>query len=160
MSATIVVEDGTEVSGANSYVTTAELATYADERGVTITGTAADLLIQAMDYLEQQNFKGVKNTSTQALQWPRYNVYIDSYYVTSTTIPQLLKDAECEIALAIDAGNNPLATIDRVARKEKVGPIEVEYAAGASDSVYIKAAEWKLRKLLAGGRFTMFTVRA
>jgi hypothetical protein len=83
---TIVVEDGSIVASANSYVSAADLSTYATDRGITINGTAAVLLIQAMDYLEQQDFQGYKYTDDQALQWPRGDVYIDGYYVSVSTI--------------------------------------------------------------------------
>ena len=75
--ATIVVEDGTGLASSNSYVSEADFATYAADRGVTITGTSAVLLIQAMDSIEEENFKGNKYTDAQALQWPRDGVYID-----------------------------------------------------------------------------------
>lgn len=147
--ATIVVEDGTGKTNSNSYVSEADFGAYATDRGITVSGTAAVLLIQAMDYIEQQPYKGIKGTDEQALQWPRYGVYVDSYYVGETVIPQLLKDALCEVALGIDAGNNPLASVDRTTKREKVGDIEVEYMDGARDQVYLAAAENKLRKLVS-----------
>ena len=52
--ATIVVETGAGLTNSNSYVSESDLATYAADRGVTISGTAAVLLIQAMDYLESK----------------------------------------------------------------------------------------------------------
>ena len=46
--ATIVVEDGTGTNAAaNSYVTEAELTTYAADRGVTLTAATDVLLIKA-----------------------------------------------------------------------------------------------------------------
>ena len=150
--ATIVVEDGTIVAGANSYVSAADLSTYATDRGITIAGTAAVLLIQAMDYIEQLPFQGMKYTSGQALQWPRGGVYIDGYYVDTETIPQLLIDAVCEVALAIDADNNPLDVIERQVASESVGPISVTYVTGAYDQTYLTAVQNKLSKLLIGGR--------
>ena len=151
MSATIVVEDGTGKANSNSYISAADLTTYATDRGVTIAGTSEDLIIQAMDYIEQQPFKGVKGTDAQALQWPRYNVVIDNYYVSTSTIPQLLIDALAEVAIGIDGGNNPLANEDRATKKEKVDVIEVEYMDGARNKTYLAAAEAKLSKLLAAG---------
>lgn len=147
--ATIVVEDGTGKTNSNSYISAADFETYATDRGVTVSGNSVVLLIQAMDYIEQQPFKGVKGSNEQSLQWPRYDVYIDSYYVSSTTIPQLLKDALCEVALGIDAGNNPLSSVERSTKREKVGDIEVEYMSGSRDQVYLKAAEYKLKKLMS-----------
>lgn len=149
--ATIVVEDGSEVTGANSYISEAGLTTYATDRGVTISGTTAVLLIQAMDYLEQQLFQGEKVTDTQALQWPRNGVWIDGYSVDNDEIPQLLKDTLCEIALGIDAGNNPLATVERQTSKETVGPISVEYEKGTYELPHLTAVENKLKKLLYRG---------
>jgi hypothetical protein len=149
--ATIVVEDGTGKTNSNSYVSEADFSTYATDRGVTIAGTAAVLLIQAMDYIESQMYKGYKYTEAQALQWPRGNVTIDGYYVAVTTIPQLLIDAQCEVAIGIDGGTNPLANATRSTKSEKVGDIAVEYMDGARDSTYLAAAESKLSKLLSGG---------
>lgn len=151
MTATIVVEDGTGKTDSNSYVSTADLDTYATDRGVTITGTKEDLLIQAMDYLEQQPFQGVKGTEEQALQWPRWGVIIDGYSVDTDEIPQLLIDALCENAIGIDGGNNPLADESRATKREKVGEIEVEYMDGARNKTYLAAAEAKLTKLLKTG---------
>lgn len=149
--ATIVVEDGTGKTDANSYVSEAELSTYATDRGVTISGAASVLLIQAMDYIEQQPFQGEKHTETQALQWPRAWVVIDGFAVNSDEIPQLLKDCVCEAAIAIDGGTNPLANESRATKMEKVGDIAVEYTDTARNVTYLKALETKLTKLLRKG---------
>ena len=146
--ATIVVETGAGLTNSNSYVSEADLATYAGDRGVTLTGTAAVLLIQAMDYLESKNFNGTKSNIDQALQWPRYGVELDAYLVLSDAIPQLLKESEMEIAIAIDGGVNPLANQGRETTKEKVGDLEVEYSASSRPSTYLTAAETKVAKLV------------
>lgn len=144
----IVIEDGTGKENANSYASEAQLSAYASDRGITITGTNAELLILAMDYIESQEFKGNKASKAQALQWPRTNVIIDTYAINSNEIPQLLLDAQMEAALAIDGGNNPLANVDRATKKEKLGELEVEYMDGASESVLIRKIRAKLNKLL------------
>jgi hypothetical protein len=148
--AVIVVETGSGSSTANSYVSAVDLATYATDRGVTLTGTAAVLLIQAMDYLESQVFIGDKNTQAQALQWPRSNAYIDNFYQASDAIPRLLIDALCELCIAIDGGTNPLANQGRETRREKIGEIEIEYAPGSRAETYLTAAHSKLNKLTKG----------
>jgi hypothetical protein len=147
----IVVEDGTGLANSNSYISEAELTTYATDRGITLVGTASANLLLSMDYIEQQPFKGYKYTDEQALQWPRGNVWIDGYEVDTDEIPQLLRDAQAEFAIAIDAGNNPLATESRATKKEKVGDLEVEYMDGARNSTYVAAGESKLTKLLTSG---------
>jgi hypothetical protein len=146
--ATIIVETGAGLTNSNSYVSESDLATYASDRGVTITGTAAVLIIQAMDYLESRQFLGTKSDIDQALQWPRFGVEVDAYYVDSDEIPTLLKQAEMEICIAIDGGVDPLANLSRETKREKVGDLEVEYAVGARPDTYLTAAEAKLRKLL------------
>lgn len=145
---TITVEDGTGLTNSNSYASEAELTAYATARGVTIAGTEAILLIQAMDYIESQDFKGDKYSSTQALQWPRINVVVDSYYLDRDTLPVLLREAQMEVALSIDGGTNPMSNVGRATKMEKVDVIEVEYMDNAAESVYLMAAETKLKKLV------------
>jgi len=146
--ATIVVETGTGSATSNCYVSEADLTTYATDRGITITGDNAELLIQAMDYIESLEYRGWKYTEAQALQWPRSAVYVDGYIVDSDEIPRLLVDALCEVALGIDGGVNPLASEDRMTLSEKVGDLAVTYSPGSRNYTYLKAAHTKLRKLL------------
>lgn len=149
----LIIEDGTIVANANSYVTAANLDTYLSDRGLSITAsTTADkeeLLIRAMDYLELQRFLGVKFTRDQALQWPRVSVVIDGYLVDSDTIPELLKEAQMETTITIDGGNDPLELRERLKRRTQVGSVSVEYESG-SDKVLRKVNN-KLRKLIKAG---------
>jgi hypothetical protein len=147
----IVVEDGTIVTGANSYVTEAELTAYATARAYTLVSTAAVLIIKAMDYIEGQSFIGIKSTEDQPLAWPRNYVYIDGYAVDSDEIPQELKNAEMATALAIDAGNSPMAVISPQKEKAKVGPVEVTYKNGGVSNPIDPAVSNALKKLVLGG---------
>ena len=148
--ATITVETGTGSASSNSYISESDFETYASDRGVTLTGVSAELLIKAMDYIESINFKGYKYTDAQALQWPRGSVYVDGYSVLVTGIPTLLKDALCEVAIGVDTDADPLGNEDRQTKKEKVGDIEVEYMDGSRNYTYLKAAHCKLTKLMSG----------
>lgn len=148
--ATIVIEDGTAKTNSNSYVTEAEVTTYASDRGITLTATEAVLIIKAMDYLETLSFIGYKKTEDQALQWPRDQVYIDNFYIESDTIPQELKNAQLALCMSIDAGVDPASDLERTTKREKVGDIEVEYRdTSASRELATKANYW-LRKLVKG----------
>lgn len=147
----IIVEDGTNVTGANSYVSTADLTEFATARGITLTDDPEQLLIQAMDYIETQQYQGTKLLFTQGLQWPRVNVWIDGWYNNANNIPKELKNGEMETAIAIDQGTAPDADVTRYAIREKVGELEVEYAANApANTINKKINNW-LYKLLAGG---------
>lgn len=153
----LVIEDGSVVANANSYVTTAELDTFLANRGKFLegdNGTSEQVLLLAMDYIETQSFLGVKGSKDQALQWPRTGVLIDGYSVDSDEIPNDLKLAQMEVAIAIDSGNNPLSTLDRETKREKVGDIEVEYSDGAKDSVELRAVNSRLSKLVISGAGT------
>lgn len=146
----IVVEDGSIVTGANSYVSEAELTTYATARGVTLTGNTEELLIRSMDYIEGLDFKGVKFTQDQPLVWPRVNVVVDTYLVSADAIPLLLQEGQIETAMAIDNGEDQLADIPRTKIKSTVGPISVTYSEGSTTNLVRKVSN-KLAKLLASG---------
>lgn len=147
----VIVETGAGLSNATSYVSEAELLAYATARGKTLSTDRSVLLIQAMDYIDEQDFIGEKFTETQALQWPRYNAWLDNYLIGPDTIPQLLKDCLCEAAIAVDAGNSPLATIEREVKRETVDVLTIEYMDSAGAVPYNRALETKLRRLIKGG---------
>jgi len=156
-----IVEDGTIVSNANSYVSDANFATYASDHGITVTGVAAQLLLRAAIYVEQLQFIGAKKTKAQTMQWPRTSVNIDGFAIDSDEIPQLLVDLQCEVALAVDGGDDPLATVARAVKKEKVDVIEVEYSDSAAPFAYnlkIKALERKLTGTSGGMSFKVSRV--
>ena len=146
--ATIVVETGTGSATANSYVSEAELTTYAEDRGITVTGTKSELLIRAMDYIESKDFLGTKATGTQALLFPRLGILLNNYALSSSAIPQLLKEAQMETAIAVGDGVDPLNNQARETIKEKVGSLEVEYAPHARAVTLLKAVDTKLAKLI------------
>lgn len=148
---TLIVEDGTIVANSNSYISTANFTTYATARGYTLVLGAETLLVQAMDYLESLKFIGYKRTKEQTLQWPRSFAKIDSWWVDPLTIPQLLIDAQCEIAMAIDAGESPVLTISPKTQRIKAGSVEIDYALGSTSNPINRKISTKLHKLIVGG---------
>jgi hypothetical protein len=157
--ATIIVEDGSNVSGANSYITEAELATYAADRGITLVGDPNQLIVLSMDYIESLKYKGVKFSEEQPLQWPRYNVIVDGYYVDSDEIPKELVQGQLATAIAIDQGNGPLNVIERTTKREKVDVLEIEYSDSSTSKSIDPNISNSLQKLLkAGSGGTSYTV--
>ena len=135
MAITIIVEDGTQVANANSFVSVADARIYAVNRGVALPSSddeLAAMLIKAVDYLEAQaeSFQGERVSETQDLQWPRTEVYIYGALVPSNVIPKSLISAQVQLAMAINAGLDlqPNITPETYVIKEKVGPIETVYA--------------------------------
>lgn len=164
---TLIVEDGSIVENANSYVTVAEYTSWANARfganrdgGSSCDADVEALIFRAMDYFESQNFQGDKKQSDQPLQWPRNNVYIDGYYQSSESIPKEVKQSIYELAYAEEQGNSELAAVDRKVKREKVSSIEVEYADSSSSKVQNIAVPNAMKKLLAygGGSNRVFRV--
>jgi len=113
-------------STSNSYVTIDEAQTYFDSRlgselwmNLSEADNKLRALIQAANRLQVENWLGNRVASAQRLAWPRVDVvkvdavgvgwgYGTSYawgpgyteYYQSTEIPQQVKDAQCELALA------------------------------------------------------------
>ena len=69
----LVVEDGTGLANATSFVSRADYIAFAVARGVTIADDeAADVeLVKAMDYLLTRCYRGDAKTGDQALPFPR-----------------------------------------------------------------------------------------
>jgi len=157
MSNTIIIEDGSltaypgYIVGANSYTTVAQLQAYALARTYTLLSDPSYLLIKAMDYLETLKYIGVRKTKDQQLQWPRYDVWIDGWLVIVTTIPFELLNAQCEIAIAIDQGYDPMSLLPRNIERIKVGDIEVQYAQGTYALALPRTIARMLWKIVRGG---------
>ena len=144
---TLIIETGTGKADAQSYLSAIELTAYASARGISIVGDVEVLILRASMYVDALSFIGSKNTKDQAMQWPRSNASMDGFLIATTEIPNVLKDLQAEVAIAIGNGNDPLATVARAVKKTKVGPIEKEYADNAAPFVYnlrIKALERRL----------------
>lgn len=156
----LVIEDGTIVSGANSYGTTADLATYATARGITISsGKDEEYMIRSMDVIEFLPLPGIKSTETQPLQWPRKNVWLDGYELDNDEIPQLLIDVQFEGAIAINEGYDPIRLITRVTKSLKAGPISKEYASNSPSRDIYQPFYNKVQRLLGGNMNTGFSFR-
>lgn len=147
----IVVEDGSVVSGANSYVTAQELTDYTTDRGVTLTGDNEEHLLNAMTYIETIQFIGYKKTKDQPLQWPREGAFIDGFEVFSNEIPQELKTLQFEVVIAQFEGNGPLTSVDRKISSAQVGSLSVSYDEGSAPYSYSRRLLAVERKLTNGG---------
>ena len=105
----LIIEDGSQVVDANSYVTDVEYTTYATLKGLTV-GATAELreieLLKGADYLQslETSMKGTRASSTQAISYPRYNVVLYGYLLSSDKIPTELKQAQIEAAAHANGG--------------------------------------------------------
>jgi len=118
------------VVGENSYVTVAELETYASDRGISISASDKTvLLIKSMDYLETRQYKSYKTVSTQALEFPRVlcSMYSVDCEYDNDEVPDDIKTAQIVAALYVDSGEELQATLTQTVKREKVDVLEVEY---------------------------------
>lgn len=153
----IIVEDGTGVINANSYVTYAEALAYAEARG---KGTSfaddeltATFLIRAVDYLQSVDFLGYPYWVDQELNWPRDYIYVNGVRLAYDVIPKAIKSAQIEAALLIASGIDIMPTISGAfVKREKVGPIETEYSeAFGFGSVSMSIVDALLGPYIGGG---------
>lgn len=131
----IKVEDGSQVAGANSFVSIAEAREYAANRGVEMPvgdDEIAAMLIRAADYIETLGckFQGQKTASDQLLQWPRAGVYLHGLEFSSNQIPNEVRLAQKALVIAINSGVDilPNYTNGAFVIEETVGPITTKYA--------------------------------
>lgn len=149
----VIVEDGTGVLNANSYGNEDGLNVYAKAIGVVLEGSKTTLLLQAMQWLDNQPFIGIKATKEQSLQWPRLNVVIDGFDYASTDIPQQLINLQYEVAVSIFAGNDPLAEQEQKVKEETIGPIKTVYMDGDDGPVQVSASiSMMVDKLIDAGK--------
>lgn len=159
----------TTIGGAtsDSYASLAEYQAYASAMGWTLSGTdAADEvnLRRAAQYLDRKyTFVGIRQYQTQALAWPRIvSVLVEDWPINPDTIPQAIKDAQCEVAYLLQGGLDPFATVTAtVGRKRvKAGPVETEteYQGGLSTPRLV-AIEGLLAPYIMGGQGQQRMVR-
>lgn len=164
--ATLVVEDGTGLASANSYLSLADANSYFEARRNPETWSSADesareqALRVGTDYLDSKygdQWVGIRSTKAQALDWPRALAYdVDGYPIEVDEVPKRLKHATAEMALryltAPDELLPDVAQDDQGIASESntVGPISqsVSYQGGKAYSKRFTQVE---RLLKTGG---------
>ena len=80
-----VLETGTGVTGANSYIAIQAFRDHFTDRGEDFSATSdADVMagaIRATDYLDKRfgnNYRGFKKTTAQGREWPRDDAFDDN----------------------------------------------------------------------------------
>lgn len=168
----LIIEDGSIVPNANSFVTIDEIITYATNRGVELdAGSPLDeskiavMAIKAMDYLNSLDWKGARVESDQPLCWPRQRVYVDCERISDNVIPRDIKYAQCQLCIYISLGIDimPVSGASAFVKREKVGPIETEYSEAIAMSMgalpTMPLVDSLLEDYLSGGGFSLRSVR-
>lgn len=137
------------------------------------TAAKEQALRKATDYMQiyRQRWAGFRKTSTQALDWPRYEVPMRdmpggyggnlgsfggySYY-DNTSVPNLVRDACCALAQKSTSADLSPDLAPRVT-SESVGPISVTYAPGERQYTVYRAIDSMLEPLFKNGGGVMLT---
>jgi hypothetical protein len=135
-STTLVVEDGTIVTGANTYASVNTVDAYCARMGLTAWASATTTektyaIHRAMAFIEAQSFKGYKTDYDNPLKWPRNGMDDDEgYAIDEDEIPNDLINGLCRAAYEeiVSAGvlQKNVARADRV-KFQKIDVIEQEW---------------------------------
>lgn len=135
----LIVEDGSNVAGAESYCSVADASAYHTAQGNAAWGALASDTVReqnlrkATAYMVQMYrfaWAGIRQHEGQSLDWPRANVpkvdvpYLN--YVAQDSVPLEVKNACAELALRAASGAL-LGDLSQAKTRVKVGPIETEY---------------------------------
>ncbi|WP_342235238.1 DnaT-like ssDNA-binding protein [Inquilinus sp. OTU3971] len=128
--------------GTNSYISAADATAYFADRLYAAEWTAASsgdkdkALIMAARQIDRLAFLGQIATAGQAMAWPRTGVTDrEGRTISSTTVPQAVKDAQCEVALATLRDDPTADDGNRNVRRLKAGSVELEYSGAAPTRV-------------------------
>lgn len=151
----LVLEDGTGVIGANSYITAQEAVDYCADRQLVLPSDD-DLLLAAVleggEYLQNEmryTFRGTRNSYQQGMPFPRTGCTpYRSTPVPSNVVPWPLKDAQKYLTYlaSLDPGNLQ-AVLERggYIKSKKVDVLSTEFM----DNAPVEAVIQKVQGLLA-----------
>jgi hypothetical protein len=120
-------------ASADSYASQAEATAYLAIRttGTTWTSLASDVMDNYLRWaaivLDTLGWRGYRTEETQALAWPRADIYDqDGYAVDDDAIPTWLKRAQAEMAYQLVSNDWTQGQGPTYARRVKLGSLEVE----------------------------------
>lgn len=167
----LIVEDGTIVSGAESYASVTDADTYNNKYVGSSDWLAASTsdkeinLRKATQYLDityGPTYVGIRVNDTQDLLWPRqFAEYRDGIVIPDTSIPVELKRACMELAIKAATDTNlivdvdaPSANVKRSRVKAAVVEEEIEYWGGNTNQKKYPTVERLMRALTLGAYTT------
>lgn len=164
---TLIVENGTVVASAESYITVTDADTYLAARGLTtwaalVTAAKEQALRKATDYMVQiyrARWKGYRKDADQTLDWPRVWVYLEPYsqgaigtypfLVDDDIVPTEVKNVCAELALRSSVAD--LAPdLTRGKQSVTIGPISTVYDSADPQYTRYRALDLTLRPYLTG----------
>lgn len=155
----LIVETGTGLANADSYCSLAFANAYLAALGFTAWDSLDDsddkepALRRATQYMlteYRSAWRGNRNSSTQALDWPRYGVPqedgLGGYYANNV-VPTEIQQACALLAVRANAGElDP--DLGPPVTEETIGPITTKYAQGARQTTKYRQIDGLLRPFL------------
>lgn len=132
----LIIEDGTNVAGADAYSSVADCSAWAVAYyGAALNGNTAGkeaAIRRAVAYLDGLKWKGVRTYGRdQSLAWPRNSVTdCEGSAIASDEIPAELIFAQhvlARVEFQSPGALSPSLNLSAVVKREKVDVIEVEY---------------------------------
>lgn len=157
----LVTEDGTGVTGAESYVSVDDALLYHANRGnsawASLTATLQEqALRRATDYLQQSyrgRWKGYRSNLAQGLDFPRKAIILSdmaiNYMIPYNVIPDEVKKACAELALRAAAGELA-ADLTQGIISESVGALSTTYDSRTPQYTRYRAIDMLLKHLVVG----------
>lgn len=155
----LVVEDGTGLANADSYISVADADAYCAAQGLAWAGEATakeQALRRAFMALNSGwSFKGTRTLyRAQAGAWPRAGATDgEDNAISSDEVPVEVQRAQVELAvyeLATPGGLTPLVVVAERVRAEQIGPLRIDYAAVPGTADANRPILTKVDDLLAG----------
>lgn len=160
------VEDGTGKANAESYISVADADARHTALGNTTwtveTAAKEAALRRATQFMLQSyrsRWTGQRRHEDQALDWPRWEVVVDGFYIDSDVVPSEVANACADLALKALA-EDLAPDLERGIIREKTGPIETEWDRGSPQTKRYRAIEMLLAPFLSGGSGMARLVRA
>lgn len=163
----LIVEDGTGLSTANSYVSVLDCDSYHLMRNNTQWADATTVqkeaaLIKASYYVDGKYgkyYSGTRCNVDQSFLYPRYDSYdIDGFLIDG--IPQSLINATCEAAL-IALSEDLFPSLERGGMMEsvKVGGIEQKFMSNAITTTVYQSVSMQMIRLIGINRSILIIER-
>lgn len=164
---TIIVEDGSIVAGANSFVTIAFVRAYAAERGVDLPVSDSDLapmMVKAFDCCnaKEDELSGSRVSRTQTGCYPRTDVTIYGFDVAEDEIPIELQNASAQLVCEQGEGVDIMPTTNEPPKTlEKIGQLTTQWDVnGWAPGPSLPKVDAALRPLLKRSGVGLRTYRA
>ena len=159
---TLIVENGTGLADAESFISVADATTYHAAMGnvawaLLSTDKMEQSLRKGTAYMGQvygQRLQGIRISMNQALDMPRVGIVANGYAVLAAVIPTQFQWACAELALRASAGEL-LADTEQQITRETIGPITTEYDKTSSQAKRYPAIDAMLRPYLDGSSSTV-----